>query len=162
MHRHASASDGFTLVELIVTITVLAVLAAFLLPRVASLDSSARIASVNALAGALNAAATQTYALCMTSAATSGCNNTSSAWQGTINGQYYWLNYGWPDAGDALNDGQIDAQLSYDGFTAVLVSSAETQFQLKGAPTPANCSVSYFDGYYTPPKYHLVVSTAGC
>ena len=137
-------------------------LSAFAIPKFISVDTTARIASVKALAGSLDSAATMTYSLCMTSAATSGCTTTNSTWQGTINGNVYWLNYGWPDAGDALNDGQIDAVVDYTGFQVTLVSSADTLFYRADAPTPGNCSVAYDDGYYTPPKYHYVVTTSGC
>ena len=155
-------TGGFTVIELVVTITIVGILAALAIPRFISMDTKARIASVNSLAGALQSAAELSYATCMTSAATSGCNTTVSAWQGTINGQPYWLNYGWPDAGDALNAGQIDSQVDYTGFSVSLVSNAETLFYRADAPTPANCSVAYYDGYYTPPKYHYVVTTTGC
>ncbi len=158
-HRNAA---GFTLVELVVTLTVLAVLAAFAIPRFVGLDSQARSASVNALAGAMNSAAELTYSACLTSAATSGCNVGNSSWTGSINGQPYWLNYGWPDAGDVIGGGQIDSQIDYSGFQVSLVSSAETLFVRPDAPTPTNCSVAYYDGYWTPPKYHIVVTTTGC
>jgi MSHA pilin protein MshA len=121
-------TGGFTVIELVVTITIVGILAALAIPRFISMDTKARIASVNSLAGALQSAAELSYATCMTSAATSGCNTTVSAWQGTINGQPYWLNYGWPDAGDALNAGQIDSQVDYTGFSVSLVSNAETLF----------------------------------
>jgi MSHA pilin protein MshA len=164
MHARAQALEtaGFTIIELVVTITILGLLAAFAIPRLVSLDSTARIAAVNSLAGALQSAAELSYANCMTSAATTGCNTTVNAWQGTINGRPYWLNYGWPDAGDALNAGQIDSQVDYSGFSASLVSNAETLFYRADAPVPGNCSVAYYDGYYTPPKYHYVVTTSGC
>ncbi len=154
--------DGFTLIELVVAITVLAVLAAVAIPRFVGLDSQARIAAVNALAGAMNSAAEMTYSLCLTSAATSGCSTANSSWTGSINGQPYWLNYGWPDAGDVLGGGQIDSQIDYSGFQPSLVSAAETLFVRPDAPMPAACSVAYYDGYWTPPKYHIVITTTGC
>jgi MSHA pilin protein MshA len=153
---------GFTLIELVIVITVLGVLAAFAIPRFISVDSNARIAAVNSLAGALESAAALGYANCMTSAATSGCSTQNPSWAGPINGQQYWLNYGWLDAGDALNAGQIDSQVDYTGFSVVLVSTAETLFFRADAPNPANCSVAYYDAFFSPPKYHYVVTTSGC
>jgi MSHA pilin protein MshA len=48
---------GFTLIELVVVITILGILAAFALPRFANLETQARLASLDGLAGSLRAAA---------------------------------------------------------------------------------------------------------
>ncbi len=154
--------SGFTIVELVCCIVVLAVLSAFAVPRLASLDRAARVSAVQALAGTLNSTAYQVRALCMTAAAASGCSLGSSSWQGTINGKGYWLNYGWPDAGDELNGRQIDALIDSSGFRAYLVGPPSTRFVRDDAPTPDNCSVTYYDAYYLPEHYQIQVVTSGC
>ena len=53
---------GFTLIELVVVITILGILAAFALPRFTSLESQARIASINGLAGSVRAASALAHA----------------------------------------------------------------------------------------------------
>ncbi|MBS0394969.1 MAG: prepilin-type N-terminal cleavage/methylation domain-containing protein [Proteobacteria bacterium] len=155
-------SAGFTIVELVVVIVVLAVLSGFAVPRFMALDKQARIAAVQGLAGTLQSTAYQVRALCMASAATSGCDLGSSSWQGTINGKGYWLNYGWPDAGDELASRQIDALIDYSGFRAYLVGPPSTRFVRDDAPTPDRCSVTYFDAYYLPQHYQVAVDTSGC
>ena len=44
---------GFTLIELVVVITILGILAAFAIPRFASMEGQARTAAVQGLAGSL-------------------------------------------------------------------------------------------------------------
>ncbi|MBW8897668.1 MAG: type II secretion system protein, partial [Massilia sp.] len=52
-----NAQGGFTLIELIVVIVILGILAATALPKFANLGGDARIATLNAARGALNATA---------------------------------------------------------------------------------------------------------
>ena len=159
VRTHPVPVGGFTLIELLTAILILGVLAAFAIPRLISADQSARAASVNSLAGTLKSTAYVTRSLCM---ATTSCSPSNSSWYGTIGGKTYWLNYGWPDAGDNLNLNQIDTLIDYSGFTAVLTSGAQTRFQRDDAPTPASCSVAYNDAYHSPPNFSIIVVTSGC
>ncbi|MDZ7767961.1 MAG: prepilin-type N-terminal cleavage/methylation domain-containing protein [Woeseiaceae bacterium] len=54
---------GFTLIELVVVIALLGILAAFALPRFASLESEARAATVQGLAGSLRSASAMAHGL---------------------------------------------------------------------------------------------------
>ena len=54
---------GFTLIELVVVITILGILAAFAVPRFASLEGQARVAATQALAGSVRSGASLAHAL---------------------------------------------------------------------------------------------------
>jgi MSHA pilin protein MshA len=60
-------SRGFTLIELVVVITILGILAAFAIPKFIALDTQARIATVNGLVGTVKSAAALARSLGMAS-----------------------------------------------------------------------------------------------
>jgi len=61
--RRQHGRAGFTLIELIVVITILGILAAFAVPRFATLEVEARSAAATALAGSLRANVALAHAL---------------------------------------------------------------------------------------------------
>jgi MSHA pilin protein MshA len=61
--RNNDNQAGFTLIELVVVITIFGILAAFAVPRFASLEVEARSAATQALAGSVRSAAALSHAL---------------------------------------------------------------------------------------------------
>ncbi|RJX31496.1 MAG: type II secretion system protein [Oxalobacter sp.] len=57
------SQSGFTLIELVVVIAILAILTAVALPRFAALQAQARIAKMNGALGAMKSAAVMSHAL---------------------------------------------------------------------------------------------------
>lgn len=139
-----SKQHGFTLIELVVVITVLGILAAFAFPRFAALQYEARVATVDGLAGSIRSAITLAFTLNRVT------GNTGTI---TMEGNTITMVNGYPDL--ATID---DTLLEYSGFT---YTAATGVFSKDGATTPADCSVDYNEaGAVGRPT--IVVTLFGC
>jgi len=142
---------GFTLIELVVVVTILGILAAFAVPRFASLEGQARLASTQALAGSVRSGASLAHALWLAQ------GDPSSA-EVAMEGQPIRMTFGYPDA--VTIEGTL---VEYTGFelTTPGGSAVFTKESPSGAPV-ANCFVTY-----TPPGAaneapRVVATTGGC
>ena len=142
---------GFTLIELVVVITILAILAAFAVPRFTSLEGQARLAATQALAGSVRSGASLAHALWLSQADPASTSV-------TMEGQTIKMVFGYPDAatiGYTLVE-HTGFALTTPGRNAVFTKQSST-----GAPIP-NCFVTY-----TPPggandAPQVVATTGGC
>lgn len=147
---------GFTLIELVVVITILGILAAFAIPKFIALDSQARVATINGLAGSVKSAAALARGLEMAT------GNTASV---TMEGSTVTLLNNYPDptaAGIAL---AVNANTGANGdftFTAGAGTTTPATWTKNLAPTPANCSVSYAAATATGLPPAVTVVTTGC
>ena len=142
---------GFTLIELVVVITILGILAAFAIPKFIALDTQARSATVNALAGTVKSAAALARSLGMA---------TGNPAIVVMEGSNVAMLNNYPDspAGgipNAINVSNLD-------FTyAPGASGAAGVWTRVGAPTPATCIVTYTPATALVPPT-VVANTAGC
>ena len=125
---NARSERGFTLIELVVVITILGILAAFAVPKFITLDKQARSATIAGLAGSVRSAAALARGMAMASGSTASV---------TMEGSTVALVNSYPDS-SATGDFTFTA-----GATAATGPATWTR---NGAPTPANCVVNY-----TPP-----------
>jgi MSHA pilin protein MshA len=124
---------GFTLIELVVVITILGVLAAFAIPRFAALDSAARASATCALVGSLRSAATLAHAQYLVAG-----NSPASV---TLEGQVVTLAFGYPDEPGILLTIQDTTGFTVAGTPTGTPTTAT--FTRTGAATPAACIATY-------------------
>jgi MSHA pilin protein MshA len=129
---------GFTLIELVVVITILGILAAFAVPRFASMEGQARLAAAQSLAGSLRSGAALAHAVWL-------ANGNPASTSVTMEGVAVSMNFGYPTV---ATTGIQRTLVEYSGF-AVSTPVAGTRRFTKTSPTGAAIATCYVD--YTAP-----------
>lgn len=124
---------GFTLIELVVVITILGILAAFAIPKFIALDTQARIATVNGLAGTVKSAAALARSYSMV-------NNGQPV---VMEGVTVTMLNNYPDSVLAGIPNAINGITNADFTYAPGATGAVGTWTRAGATAPLTCTVTY-------------------
>jgi MSHA pilin protein MshA len=141
--RSTQDQGGFTLIELVVVITILGILAAFAVPRFASLEVQARTASVQALGGSIRSAAALSHSLWLSTGQTGTV---------TMEGAPITMVNGYPDLA-TIDDSLADVS----GFT---YAPATGVFQKTGVA--GNCRITYAEAVAAGSAPGVTPDVSGC
>ncbi|MGC8504442.1 MAG: pilus assembly FimT family protein [Acidithiobacillus sp.] len=155
---------GFTFIELMVVMVLLGLLAAFAIPRFVDLQKDARMAKVQALAGAVAAASNLVYSKVLVTnngfyqpGQTSGTTSVAIGQGVTVRVWNGYPDRWWDGIGAALAGGGNVGDGSYlnsgtchpyqgfcfYGYGNGVLPNGLAGWALQGAPDPGHCSVTY-------------------
>lgn len=154
--------SGFTLIELVIVITILGILAAIAIPRFAALQADARLAKMNAAMGSVKAASAMAHAMLLARNLSPNLTATPAASGIVVEGIQVGYTNGYPTAASIIQLAGLAApDYVVTGLTAPAIAAPDAGHTgVGGLP---NCTIAYTPAAANAqPTFTLNATLANC
>lgn len=151
---------GFTLIELVIVITILGILAGIALPKFAALQADARLAKMNGAMGSVKGAAAMAHAILLTRGFDVNFTGTPAP-AIVVEGTTIVYTNGYPTAASIIALAGLTQDYVTAGLTAPRIAAPDAGHT--GAAAATDCTISYTAAVANnQPTYAVTATTANC